>query len=446
MARRRDPNRPQPRAATRLAPTSIPRQNAEHGALDAVAALIRICLAVGITVSLYVVGALQASVDWVAYGLAALLVALSGGVVIAARYGYSSKVLSACAISLEVVLLAEWIRVLGRLGLEVDVSSLFLLTYVPVLVAALKHGPLGSVLAAALAIVAYLARVGGVAVLVRRLLFEMGLTYFVPLVVVAALMGWLVSVAEAERRRRAERDEELFEFRHTLVLAREMRLAIRPELVPALPGLELAVRQADADTALGGGDFCAIIRAGPTKYAIGVADVAGKTLAGLATVPLAYAAFWVASHHHEKPEACMDDVDSLLGSATQPESFVALFIGFYDAATGVLGYCNAGQPDGLLIRGGTVQRLVRGGPAVGAVPADDHASYEGGEVRLEPGDLVVIGSDGVLGGPDAAERVSTLARGIPDLQRLADAILGGANPEDDRALVLLRRLAPGSDG
>ena len=99
-------------------------------------------------------------------------------------------------------------------------------------------------------------------------------------------------------------------------------------------------------------------------------------------------------------------------------------------------------------------RLGTGGPAVGK-SAQPH--YEEEQVRLLPGDLVVVVSDAVLdarnvmGQPFGEERVAELVcemRRHP-LERVAEAILEGAQsysgrrePTDDLCVIALR-YAPG---
>ncbi len=427
----RSPELTSPRPAD--IPPLAPRA-ADYPALHTVAALVR---AVLVAVACSILVALGQHIDWTLYGLAAALAVLSAGVLWACRRGRPSTVFSLAAITLEILFVAELARAWRATDLG-DAQWLFMLYYIPVLVAALLHGPPGAIYAAAFAVFSFLIRFGGSVPMWRRLLLEMWLSHFLPLVLVAVLISYLVTIAERERKRRALRDEELLRYHQTFAMAQEMHRAMRPELVEHVPGAELHVRLVNADTAFGGGDFCSVVALEDGRYAIAVADVAGKTLAGLATVPLAYAAFWVAAHHHHTPEECAEEVDRLLLAATEPDVFVAFFIAFYDPPTGVLRWCNAGQPEALLFQEGQARLLYEGGAAVGAVPAAEGRGYVGAETRLEPGGLVVIGSDGTL--PPGGRAILPEA---PDdsasLEALADGILARAPAEDDRALVLLRR-------
>ncbi len=403
--------------------------------VDAVAACIRVCFVLGVSAGLVAYGA---RTEWRVYWLATLLLGCSGAVIWNSRHRRPSTWLSLSALTLEVLFMSELIRALRSLGLG-DAEWVFVLYYVPVFVAALLHGPPGAIYTAALAILAFLVRLGGYARLMADLLQEMWLSHFVPLVLVAVLLGYLAVIADRERKRRVEQDLELVRYHQTFALAREMQEALRPELVTALPHTDLAVRLVAADRAFGGGDFCSIVELPDGRYAIAVADIAGKTLTGLATVPLAYAAFWVAAHHHHRPEDCVEEIDRLLGSATQPDVFAAFFVAIYDPPTGRLTYCNAGQPDALILRAGGSEPLSLGGPAAGAVPGAAREPYESGETHLDPGDWLVIGSDGAIGSEGSRGRVEALAKRMPGADRLCDAILASADAHDDRSLVVMRR-------
>jgi serine phosphatase RsbU (regulator of sigma subunit) len=74
--------------------------------------------------------------------------------------------------------------------------------------------------------------------------------------------------------------------------------------------------------------------------------------------------------------------------------FVTALIAQMDCDRGVLTYCNAGHfPPILFRRDGDVQLLETGGPLLGALQGAEFAS---GELMLEPGDTLVVYSDGVV--------------------------------------------------
>jgi serine phosphatase RsbU (regulator of sigma subunit) len=63
-----------------------------------------------------------------------------------------------------------------------------------------------------------------------------------------------------------------------------------------------------------------------------------------------------------------------------------------DRAAGTLVYSNAGHPAPLLLRGGAVLRLDGGGPVLGLLDA----RYEERSLPLQPGDRLVLFTDGIV--------------------------------------------------
>ena len=73
--------------------------------------------------------------------------------------------------------------------------------------------------------------------------------------------------------------------------------------------------------------------------------------------------------------------------------FITLFFAACDPATGRVVYVNAGHMPALLRRrDGTFEHLTGGGVALGMF---EHSKYEAHEAGMEPGDTLVLYSDGV---------------------------------------------------
>jgi sigma-B regulation protein RsbU (phosphoserine phosphatase) len=131
------------------------------------------------------------------------------------------------------------------------------------------------------------------------------------------------------------------------------------------------------------------------------------------------------------------------------DKYATFFVGRLDVTTGRLTYVNAGHNQPLLVKtGGTVERLEEGGTILGAF---ETGSWSEGHVTLQPGDTLIIFSDGISDlWPDANvadQRLTELVREHANhtVQTLQSAIfaetdrLGGDRPQDDRTLLLLRR-------
>jgi sigma-B regulation protein RsbU (phosphoserine phosphatase) len=115
-----------------------------------------------------------------------------------------------------------------------------------------------------------------------------------------------------------------------------------------------------------------------------------------------------------------------------------------------LTYCNAGHPPPLLLRDGKFIDLDIGGLAIGISPSE---GYQSGTTRLNPGDVVVFITDGILdalnfqGQPYGKERLMDSIRRQRDLDaaQLAHQLLwdvrrfaGLTDQTDDMTIVTMK--------
>jgi sigma-B regulation protein RsbU (phosphoserine phosphatase) len=110
----------------------------------------------------------------------------------------------------------------------------------------------------------------------------------------------------------------------------------------------------------------------------------------------------------------MDRINRALLRRAVEARFATMFYGRLDPG-GRLEFSNGGQEPPVLVRAGQTEALEHGGPVLGLLPS---ASYALGAVQLDPGDLVVICSDGVT----EAQNVTGDEFGWP---RLVEAVAGG---------------------
>lgn len=86
-------------------------------------------------------------------------------------------------------------------------------------------------------------------------------------------------------------------------------------------------------------------------------------------------------------------VNHQLCRSTDSNRFATLVVGFYDERTRTFRYTNAGHNQPILVRAtGAVERLTEGGMMVGAF---DWAKYNQETIQLNPGDALVLFSDGL---------------------------------------------------
>jgi sigma-B regulation protein RsbU (phosphoserine phosphatase) len=183
---------------------------------------------------------------------------------------------------------------------------------------------------------------------------------------------------------------------------------------------------------------------------LSLGDVCGKGLA--AGMWVTHLAGLIAMHSAADPEP--QAIVARINRAYEQVPampLTSLFQGCLDPVSGKLDYCNAGHPPALLLRAdGEIEELFDGGSLLGAFRSD---SFVAGRVQLEPGDALVIYSDGILDSTDPSGDQFGHLRWEEHLRQAcsedADVLLlsllgavqdfaGGYPIQDDMSLVVLR--------
>jgi phosphoserine phosphatase RsbU/P len=169
------------------------------------------------------------------------------------------------------------------------------------------------------------------------------------------------------------------------------------------------------------GDYYDFVIRPDGKLYFAIADVSGKGVtAGLMMAGL-QAAFRIYSKNDPDPATLVSQLNTALKENLPQSKFVTLFLGRLDTATGIIEYANAGHTPPLVIRGDSVDELGETDLLLGVVT---HADYINRKAKLEPGDAMVLFTDGVSEAEDAAG----LQIGTAQLARILSP-LHGTNAE-----------------
>jgi sigma-B regulation protein RsbU (phosphoserine phosphatase) len=237
-----------------------------------------------------------------------------------------------------------------------------------------------------------------------------------------------------------------------LSIAREIQTELLPSRAPTLEGYTLLASAQPCFEV--GGDYYDFLE-GPEGLVLSLGDVVGKSVPAALMMASVHASLRALATQPGLGLAdLMSSLNSLMARSVKPGRFVTLFTGRLEPRSGVLHYVNAGHNPPLRIdRQGRVTRLEEGGLVIGVM---DQVSYREGTLQLEPGDLLVLYTDGVTESmsPEEEEEEFGEERLIEALRKLHDQPLGslleavlnrletfrGGQPaSDDTTLVLLRR-------
>ena len=243
-------------------------------------------------------------------------------------------------------------------------------------------------------------------------------------------------------------------------LANELDLAARiqanlfPAELPNLPGYALAAHNRPARRC--GGDYYDVITtpaADGGRMLLCVADVSGKGLPASLVMSNMQATLRALLGRTASLPALADQASALLYAATTPEKYVTAAFVDLEVASGALKFVGAGHVDTLVVRrNGDAVMLVSTGTPLGLLQPG--LPFGESELTLEPGDLLLLYSDGVTEAQNAAEEeygserlldvVRAAAGESPDVMiarilESIDAFAGDAPQFDDITLLVLMR-------
>ena len=198
------------------------------------------------------------------------------------------------------------------------------------------------------------------------------------------------SVARLKEAEFAERE---------LQLARDLQSRLLPPPEMEGEGYRVAARNLAARVVAG--DFFDVFRLADGAVGLTVADVAGKGMA--ASLIMASAKARLALLAADRPaEETVRELNRVLAAELSAREFVALVFARYEPASGTVTLANAGLPDPYLIRKGEPPiPLGVSGPRL-PLGVRREVAYEALQLRLEPGDRLLLLTDGLAEAPTPA--------------------------------------------
>lgn len=191
-------------------------------------------------------------------------------------------------------------------------------------------------------------------------------------------------IAIAAERIRLQRDE--LDFEH----AREIQESLLPRTIPQIAGYEIAGMWQPARMV--GGDYYDVLALGPTTIAVSIGDVVGKGMPAALLMSALQAAVRASATAETRAADLCERVRRVVAGSLTGGKFITFFYAALDGPSRRLRWCNAGHNPPLLVRAdGRVERLAEGGPVISRVFREP---YKEGETLLEPGDRVVLFTDG----------------------------------------------------
>lgn len=237
---------------------------------------------------------------------------------------------------------------------------------------------------------------------------------------------------ERIQRERMERELEL---------ATEIQQRFQPSGPPKIEGYEFQGISFSCYEI--GGDYYDFIPTHEGKMLIALGDVSGKGTAAALLMSSLHAAIHAQIAAKSSLHETVDSVNKYLAENTPANRFVTLFAAELDPQNGTLRYINAGHNPPLVGRlGGSIEQLASGGFPLGILPS---AQFEVGETHLQPGEALVIYSDGVSEANNLREEEFGMERLSDVIRKNLLASASGIRDKVEAALSAFTQTAPAND-
>jgi phosphoserine phosphatase RsbU/P len=236
-----------------------------------------------------------------------------------------------------------------------------------------------------------------------------------------------------------------------LQLAREMQSSFLPHEIPQIPGWEFAARWQPAREVAG--DYYDFIPVGPNSLGLVIADVTDKGAPAAMFMIFSNSIIRGSLHPSMSPAESIRNSNRLICDKSPNAMFVSLVYALLELETGALTWVNAGHnaPIYYNVVEDTIRPLLRTGMVLGIEP---EAAFEQHTLTLQPGDFLLLYTDGLTDSIDADVKEFGLKRleqlvfenrhaSAGEIVRLLENAVaehsGATTPFDDITIVLVKR-------
>src|SRR5438874_504913 len=211
-----------------------------------------------------------------------------------------------------------------------------------------------------------------------------------------------------DNARLVERERERQRLEQEINIARDIQQALLPRNFPDTPNF--CVTGVNFPCLSVGGDYFDVFRVSDGRTAFVIADVSGKGLGAAILTTMLQGALSGMTLGTD-PARVFNHVNRFLCEHSEVGRYATVFFGLLDN-DGHLEFINAGHPSPILIRRGAAEEaFTEGSYPVGLVP---EAQYTAACLKLEPGDTLVLFTDGVTEAMDPEEQLF----GVPRLRQV----------------------------
>ncbi len=237
-----------------------------------------------------------------------------------------------------------------------------------------------------------------------------------------------------------------------LQMARQVQASLLPQETPQIEGWEFAAHWQPAREVAG--DYYDFIPLAAERLGLVIADVSDKGMSAALFMALTRSIIRASVASTDSPADGIAQANRLICADATRGMFVTMFYALLDPVTAKMAYVNAGHNPPLLCRADEdeLETLTRTGMALGVV---EDSPFEVRTLHLNPGDFMLLYTDGVTDATDAHEqsfgmerlqrvvlenRRATVTEILSALEQSIEEFVGSIAPFDDVAIVVAKCL------
>lgn len=263
----------------------------------------------------------------------------------------------------------------------------------------------------------------------------------------------VVNLQRSLEEKNAALEKAMERINRELKVTSEIQRALLPQKLPEIPGYEFGAYYRPSTEC--SGDYYDLIELGDQKFGMVMADVSGHGTPAMVAMALGRSLVHQLTLQARSPAELLGLTNKLMFHHLPTSQYMTMFYGICDPKTGVIQYSSAGHNPPLLIRADGRAEFLTGCEGFPIKLISPDADYDDHEIQLQPGDKLLLYTDGIPEARNAAgelfesDRFTRAAEkaGAFGAEEALESIIDtlaeytdGTPLEDDVTMLLIHRL------